>query len=82
MLDSSGPFSASISPWLYHCVVTQCVGKRHAGCMPEPAFRDKSVRSWREESNRSFMVAPLRYFSFQPVLHDWCNKGRGMCYPV
>ena len=19
---------------------------------------------------------------FQPVLHDWCNKGRGMCYPV
>ena len=22
------------------------------------------------------------YFSFQPVLHDWCTKGRGMCYPV
>ena len=21
---------------------------------------------------------PLSYFSFQPVLHDWCNKGRGM----
>ena len=21
-------------------------------------------------------------FSFQPVLHDWCNKGRGMCYHV
>ena len=20
--------------------------------------------------------------SFQPVLHDWCNKGRGMCYAV
>ena len=20
--------------------------------------------------------------SFQPVLHDWCNKDRGMCYPV
>ena len=27
-------------------------------------------------------VDPLCYFSFQPVLHDWCNKGRGMCYPV
>ena len=27
-------------------------------------------------------VDPLGYFSFQPVLHDWCNKGRGMCYPV
>ena len=27
-------------------------------------------------------VNPLSYFSFEPVLHDWCNKGRGMCYPV
>ena len=25
-------------------------------------------------------VDPLSYFSFQPVLHDWCNTG--MCYPV
>ena len=33
-------------------------------------------------SDRSFMVDPLSYFSFQPVLHDWCNKGRGMCYHV
>ena len=24
----------------------------------------------------------LSYLSFQPVLHDWCNKGCGMCYPV
>ena len=28
------------------------------------------------------MVDPLSYFSFKPVLHDWCNKGRGMYYPV
>ena len=27
-------------------------------------------------------VDPLSYFSFQPVPHDWGNKGRGMCYPV
>ena len=27
-------------------------------------------------------VDPLSYFSFQPVLHDLGNKGRGMCYPV
>ena len=33
-------------------------------------------------SDRFFMVAPLSYFSFKPVLLDWCNKGRGMCYPV
>ena len=45
------------------------------------------------EVERSFMVQwvvgsilhgvdPLSYFSFQPELHDWCSKGRGMCYPV
>ena len=28
------------------------------------------------------MVDPLSYFLFQPVLHDWCNKGCCMCYPV
>ena len=27
-------------------------------------------------------VDPLSYFSFQSALHDWCNKGHGMCYPV
>ena len=27
-------------------------------------------------------VDPLSYFSFQPVLHDWCNKDHGMYYPV
>ena len=30
-------------------------------------------------SKLSFLCS---YFSLQPVLHDWCNKGRGMCYPV
>ena len=40
------------------------------------ALRGKSVRSWCDgSSDRSFMVDPLSYFSFQPVLHDWCNKG-------
>ena len=24
----------------------------------------------------------LSYFSFQPLLHDWCNKDCGMGYPV
>ena len=28
------------------------------------------------------MVDPLRYFSFHPVIHNRCNKGRGMCYPL
>ena len=26
------------------------------------------------------MVDPLSYFSFQPVLHIWCNKSCGICY--
>ena len=25
---------------------------------------------------------PLSYFSFHPVLQDWINKGRRVCYPV
>ena len=34
-------------------------------------------------SNESFTCTlPHCYFSFQPVLHDWCNKDRGMCYPL
>ena len=28
------------------------------------------------------MVDPLSYLSFQTMLHDWCNKDRGMCSPV
>ena len=36
-------------------------------------LRGKSVRSWCDgSSDRSFMVNPLSYFTFQPVLHDWC----------
>ena len=28
------------------------------------------------------MVDPLSYFSFQPVIHNWCNKDCGMSHPV
>ena len=28
------------------------------------------------------MADPLSYFLFQPVLHNWCNKGHSMCNPV
>ena len=42
-----------------------------------------TVRSWCDgSSDPSFIVDPLGYLPFHPVLHDWCNKGRGMCYPV
>ena len=29
-----------------------------------------------------YFFSPSSYFPFQPALHDWCNKGRGMTYPV
>ena len=29
-----------------------------------------------------YYINLLSYYSFQPVLNDWCNKGCGMCYPV
>ena len=56
-------------------------------------FRDDRGAGRSSEVERSLMVRwvvgsilhgvdPLSYFSFQPVLHNWCNKGRGMCYPV
>ena len=49
----------------------------------EMKLRGKSVHSWCDRSSdQSFMVNPLSYFTFQPVLHDRVNKGRGMCYPV
>ena len=28
------------------------------------------------------MVDSLSYFPFQPVLHDWYNKGQSVCCPV
>ena len=41
----------------------------------------KSVRLWCDgSSDRSFMLDPVSYLSFQPVLHDWCNKGCGMVH--
>ena len=67
------------------CNVTRCTFKRMY------TTYDGARRS--SEVERSLMVRwvvgsilhrvdLLSYFSFQPVLHDWCNKGRGMCYPV
>ena len=30
----------------------------------------------------SYIILNLISLSFQPVPHDWCNKGCGVCYPV
>ena len=43
---------------------------------------ERSLMVWWVVGSILHEVDPLSYFSFQPVLHDWGNKGRGMCYPV
>ena len=58
------------------CLHATCSGARCSSVVR--AFAHNAMGS----SDRCFMVDPMSYFSFQPVLHDWCNKGRGMCYPV
>ena len=43
---------------------------------------ERSLMVWWVVGSIRHGVDPLSYFSLQPVLHDWCNKGRGMCYLV
>ena len=31
-------------------------------------------------SDQSFMVEQLSYFAFQPIVHNCCNKGRGVIF--
>ena len=33
-------------------------------------------------SDQSHFVNLLSCFWFQPLVHDWCNKGHDKCYPV
>ena len=61
-----------------------------ARCSPSTSGNDsantpRSPNSWSSEGNREFTntnIMSLLDKAFQPVLHDWCNKGRGMCYTV
>ena len=42
------------------------------GINPRP---ERNIAPWCDGSlDQSFIVDALSYFSFQPVLHDWCNK--------
>ena len=50
---------------------------------PETLLNEKPLNNVHNKCNPvNQMTDPLSYFSFQPVLNDWCNKGCGMCYPV
>ena len=43
---------------------------------------ERSLMVWWVVGSILHGVDPLSYFSFQPMLHDWSNKGCGRCYPV
>ena len=32
--------------------------------------------------DQTLMEDPFSYFVFQPVFHNWCKEGHGMCYCV
>ena len=53
-------------------------GEGQEGNCP-PKFGQKSVNA---QACQPLCSPEQKYFSFQPVLHDWFNKGRGMCFPV
>ena len=40
--------------------------------------------AWDDMGRLLWLQAPAHtsYLSFQPVIHDWCNTGRGMCYSL
>ena len=61
------------------CVVHLTITFTLSGCM---GTRCSSVVRAFAHGAMGRQIDPLSYFSFQPVLHDCCNKGRGMCYPV
>ena len=61
-----------------HRIMSRCSTKELHLALTE-TNNEEGIQGWREQGERKFMK---KYFSFQPVLHDWCNKGRGMCYPV
>ena len=46
----------------------------HIGC------DEASTSAFQLQTHRH--IAHSSYISFQPVLHDRCNKGCDMCYPV
>ena len=68
-LCGSSRFPLSLSKWSF----TMCQTPYNSKCNVLSASLNKTFPS---------LPDPLSYFSFQPVLHDWCNKGCGMCYPV
>ena len=70
-----------IAQWVHHDRIAGVVFWPGARCIFMAASADGAM-GIRIDPPPPPMVNPLSNFPFQPVLHDWCNKGRVMCYPV
>ena len=64
---------------MHNNLETQVSCRQRARCSPVVRAFVHGVVGCRD---RYFMVDPLSYFSFRPVLNKWHNKGHSMCYPV
>ena len=60
--------------------------KRQCTCVSIKYAKSSKGAGRSSEVERSLMVrwifGSILHGVDQPVLHDWCNKGHGMCYPV
>ena len=56
----------------HHSLLAIIGGKEH------DVAQWQSIHSWFGRSDQSHLVDPFSYFLFQPVLHNWCNKGHSM----
>ena len=93
-IDMIAHTTAFVTPVVEHWLEREIAANRSDSRLPRTScFSGYKGAGRSSEVERSLMVRwvigsilhgvdPLSYFSFQPVLHDWCNKGRGMCYPV
>ena len=90
-IDMIAHTTAFVTPVVEHWLEREIAASRSDSRLPRTSCFSGYKRAGRSsEVERSLMVRwvvgsilhgvdPLSYFSFHPVLHDWCNKGR---YPV
>ena len=65
------------SPWLI--IFLRASGIKY--CFNSTFLSNLSQPNLVEEKYHTDTIIPCISY-LEPVVHDWCNKGRGMCYPV
>ena len=93
--DDNGLQDVPLISWLIKIALNSDHGSTciHAKRLPIPSQNHRQLEGlprcclWNRSAVGclvllSVMCRRKRLSSDRPVLHDWCNKGRGMCYPV